>query len=133
MQNLMTRVAPVLGVPRVRQAAEYYRDVFGFSLDPNDGVFQPSPTEPDGVYAIVKLDNIWIHFQIRRGEFVKRDRTTIERDAYFYVNDVEKLQSDFERRGANIIQGLLSTPYGIREFVVEDLNGFRLVFGQTIS
>ena len=38
------RAAPILGVPRVRAAAEYYRDVLGFSLDPVDGVFQPSPS-----------------------------------------------------------------------------------------
>ena len=59
--------SPVLGVRRVRQAAEYYRDVLGFDLDPVDGVFQPSPDEPDGVYAIIKRPGVWIHLQIRRG------------------------------------------------------------------
>ena len=54
-----SRVSPVLGVKRVRQAAEYYRDVLGFSLDPVDGVFQPSPEEPDGVYAIVKKGGVF--------------------------------------------------------------------------
>lgn len=37
--------SPVLGVANVREAAEYYRDVLGFGLDPDD-VFQPSPDEP---------------------------------------------------------------------------------------
>ena len=33
------------GVGHVRQAAEHYRDVLGFSLDPVDGVFQPTADE----------------------------------------------------------------------------------------
>ena len=45
----------------MRETAEYYRDVLGFSLDPVDGVFQPSPDESDGVYAIVKPPGVWIH------------------------------------------------------------------------
>jgi hypothetical protein len=60
MSNQPWRALPVLGVPLVRQAAEYYRDVLGFTLDPVDGVFQPWPSEPDGVYAIVKCQGAWI-------------------------------------------------------------------------
>ncbi len=60
----IARISPVLGVKSVRKSAEYYRDVLGFSLDPVDGVFQPTLDEPDGVYAIVKKGDFWIHFQI---------------------------------------------------------------------
>ncbi|MFQ5668667.1 MAG: hypothetical protein ACE5HT_11630, partial [Gemmatimonadales bacterium] len=56
-------MSPVLGVKHVRQAAEYYRDVLSFSLDPIDGV-----------YAIVKRLDVWIHFQIRRGEIPHEER-----------------------------------------------------------
>jgi len=55
------QASPILGVRQVRRAAEYYRDVLGFSLDP-DGVFQSSPDEPGGVYAIVKRPGAWVHF-----------------------------------------------------------------------
>jgi uncharacterized glyoxalase superfamily protein PhnB len=123
------QVSPVLSVRRVRQAAEYYRDVLGFSLDP-DGVFQPSPAEPDGVYAIVKRPGVWIHFQIRRGPLPERERSAYERDVYLYVDDVDRLHDDLKRRGARILAPPQMTPHGIRELVVEDLNGFRLAFGE---
>ena len=42
------RAAPILGVPNVRRSAEYWRDVLGFALDPDDGIFAPMPTEPEG-------------------------------------------------------------------------------------
>jgi len=117
-------------VRRVRQAAEYYRDVLGFSLDPVDGVFQPSPDEPDGVYAIVKRRGVWTHFQIRRDGLPERKRPAFERDVYLCVDDVDGLCADLRGRGAVIKEPPRTAPHGIREMVVEDLNGFRLAFGQ---
>lgn len=122
--------SPVLGVGQVRQAAEYYRDVLGFSLDPVDGVFQPSPDEPGGVYAIVKRLGVWIHFQIRRDGSPRAQRPAFERDVYLYVDDLDGLYSDLRRRGANIRSAPQMAPHGIREMVVEDLNGYRLAFGE---
>jgi len=126
------QASPVLGVRNVRQAAEYYRDVLGFELDPVDGVFQPSADEPGGVYGIVKRPGAWIHFQIRRGELPERPRQSFERDVYLYVNDLDALHADLERRGASIRQGPHTAPYGIRELEVVDLNGYRLTFGEFI-
>jgi catechol 2,3-dioxygenase-like lactoylglutathione lyase family enzyme len=124
------QAAPVLGVQRVSQAAEYYRDVLGFDLDPVDGVFQPSPDEPDGVYSIVKRPGVSIHFQIRRGEVQQRHRPAFERDVYLYVDDVDRLHADLHRRGAVILARPHMAPHGIRELVVEDLDGYKLAFGE---
>lgn len=130
MSDKVWLASPVLGVRRVRQAAEYYRDVLGFSLDPTDGVFRPSAEEPDGVYAIVKRPGAWIHFQIRRDAIPARQRPAYERDVYLYVDDVDSLHADLQRRGARIQSPPRMAPHGIREMVVEDLNGYRLAFGE---
>jgi uncharacterized glyoxalase superfamily protein PhnB len=126
------QASPVLAVRNVREAAESYRDVLGFSLDPVDGVFQPSSDEPDGVYAIVKCSSVWIHFQIRRGDLPerKRNRPAFERDVYLYVDDVDRLHADLQSRGAAILAPPRVAPHGIREMIVEDLNGYRLAFGE---
>lgn len=134
MNKSIWRASPVLGVERVRPTAEYYRDVLGFSLDPVDGVFQPTTDEPDGVYAIVKRANVWIHFQIRRGERPpKTDRPAFERDVYLYVDDLDGLYVELQQRGATIFHPPRMTPHGIRELVIEDLNGYRLAFGEGVS
>jgi uncharacterized glyoxalase superfamily protein PhnB len=122
-----------LGVPNVRQAAEYYRDVLGFDLDPIDGVFQPSPLEAGGVYAIVKRAGVWIHFQIRRGELSARQRPAHECDVYLYVTGLDEIYAELQQRGAAIRQPPQLAPYGIRELLVEDLNGFRLTFGECVA
>lgn len=133
MSRASWRASPVLGVQNVRQAAEYYRDVLGFSLDPVDGVFQPTEDEPGGVYAIVKRDGVWIHFQIRRGGRLEGKRQPLERDVYLYVDELDALYSDVQHRGAVIIQPPRISPYGLREFVIEDLNGYRLTFGEVLQ
>lgn len=124
------QVSPIIGVPRVRQAAEYYRDVLGFSLDPVDGVFAPVPNEPEGVYAIVKRPGSWIHFQVRRAWQPFGQRGPLERDVYLYVDELDALHADFRQRGAVILSPPGMSPHGIREMVVEDLNGYRLAFGE---
>ncbi|MCI0435825.1 MAG: VOC family protein [Gemmatimonadetes bacterium] len=131
MNSQPWRASPILGVENVREAAEYYRDVLGFSLDPVDGVVQPSEDEPGGVYAIVKRSGAWVHFQIRRGGFPNRKGQPFERDVYVYVDDLDAVHADLQRRGAAIRQGPQMAPYGIREMVVEDLNGYRIAFGET--
>jgi uncharacterized glyoxalase superfamily protein PhnB len=127
------RTSPILGVPNVRQAAEYYRDILGFQLDPIDGVFQPSADEPGGVYAIVKRSGSWLHFQIRREPAVPRSRARFERDVYFYIPDLDQLYEELQRRGAHILQPPQMAPYGIRELEVQDLNGYRLTFGEVTA
>jgi len=124
------QASPILGVESVRAAAEYYRDVLGFRLDPVDGVFQPSADEPGGVYAIFERPGAWIHFQIRRGAMPKRERQAFERDVYIYVDDLDALHSALERPGAVILQAPRRALHGIREMDVEDSSGYRLAFGQ---
>jgi uncharacterized glyoxalase superfamily protein PhnB len=123
----MWSAVPILGVKSVRKSAEHYRDALGFKLD---SVFQPSADEPDGVYAIVERSGVFIHFQIRHGEMPLRERGVHERDVYLYVDRLDALHADLKRRGANVTQPPHLAPHGIREMIVEDLDGFRLAFGE---
>lgn len=129
MNGKIWRAAPVLGVRNVRQAAEYYRDVLGFTLDPVHGVFQPTGDEPGGVYGIVERFGAMVHFQIRRGDLPARARGEFERDAYFCVDDVTTPDDEWRKRGVKILHPPELMPYGLREIAIEDLNGYRLSFG----
>ena len=124
------RVSPILGVANVRRSAEYWRDVLGFSLDPDDGIFAPMPTEPEGVYGIVKRGGVWVHFQVRRGAAPPlADRPSHERDLYLYVNRIDELHDNLVGRGAKIVQPPTVARFGILELVVEDPDGHRIAFG----
>lgn len=122
--------ATILGVRRVRPAAEYFRDALGFALDPRHGVFAPSPDEPDGVYALLERAGVRVHLQIRRDAPPPRPRAALERDLYVYVSAVDALHAELVERGARVVAPPAWGASGLREFVVEDLDGHRLAFGE---
>ena len=51
-------------------------------------------------------------------------------DAYFRVAGVEQLAAELTAAGAKILEGPVTRSYDMRELVVEDCNGFVLVFGE---
>jgi uncharacterized glyoxalase superfamily protein PhnB len=123
-------VAPVLGVRDVRATAEHWRDVLGFTLDPQTGVIDGVDADEGAVYALLEREGARVHFQIRRREPRPAEREGIETDLYFFVDDVDSLHRELAERGAEIAQPPTAAPYGMREIRVEDPNGIRVTFGQ---
>jgi uncharacterized glyoxalase superfamily protein PhnB len=120
----LTAICPQFIVPNVVAAAEYYRDVFGFKIL---GYFLDPP-----VFAMVARDAAEIHFgKADEGPAPSPNLTRrkgLGIDAYIWVNDLHALHEELKHRGAKIIEGPVQRVYNCLEFVVEDLNGFRLVF-----
>jgi len=106
--------APVLHVPDVAAAATFYRDVLGFTWDFGDET-----------YAVVWRDNSAIHFV--------RDKAGPEGVHLFqWVKDIEAYHKEIVARGA-VASEPADQPYGIREFVMRDINGVGIVFGEVIG
>jgi DNA-binding transcriptional MerR regulator/predicted enzyme related to lactoylglutathione lyase len=114
--------APVLQVPDVVAAAEYYRDMLGFEIS---FVWGEPPQ-----YATTRRDDAPIHFT--RGELPARERGPAA-DIYLFVSDIDEVFEELKGRGAKITAGLETWPYGMREFVVEDLNGYHLCLGEGVE
>ncbi|HKI73760.1 MAG TPA: VOC family protein [Pseudomonadales bacterium] len=54
-------------------------------------------------------------------------------EACIYVDDADALHTEFVRSGARVVRGPVDNPgYGLRDFIVEDLDGNRLVFGSPL-
>ena len=123
------RIAPSLGFRDVKQATEYYTAVLGFECP--GGVFEGVPGE-GGIYAIVRRGGIEIHLQIRRREAIV-GRESIEGDVYLFVPDVDDLFEEFRGKGVTIHRTPRDSPYGLRDFVIEDPEGHRLTFGTPLD
>ncbi len=121
----------MLGVRDVRKAVAYYTDVLGFEC--SRGIFEGTAAGEGGVYAIVRRQEIEIHLQIRRRDLYAGAREDIESDTYVFVEDAEALCREFEAKGAVILRGVQDEAYGLRDFVVEDPEGHRLVFGTPLG
>ena len=124
----LTSSAPVLLVRDVVAAANYYRDKLGFAYDRFWG-------EPPS-FVILRRDHLHVmlnrappgvvlvpHWQVNPGIW----------NVYFWVDDVDTLFAELKQRGAKIDYGLENKPYEVREFGVQDLDGYDIGFGQLLA
>jgi predicted enzyme related to lactoylglutathione lyase len=122
----LLQIAPQISVPDVRATAQWYCDVLGFSIDSIYPEDQPDAAVISRDEAAIVLD------RSARGLAVpNHERHGVGYDAYISVDHLDELAGEFRDRGARIIDGPVNRPYGVRELVVEDVNGFHLAFAET--
>ena len=91
------QINPHFVVRDVVEAAEYYRDVFGFKIL---GYYWDPP-----VFAMVGRDDVVIQFgRIDRGQTVSPNRARRDEalDAYIWVSDLDALFAELKEKGAKI-------------------------------
>jgi len=119
--------APVLLVRDVIAAAHHYRDALGFTFDR----FWGEP--PD--FVILRRDELHLMLSLapRSHTIVPNWKVNKIWNVYFWVDDVDTLFAEFQKRGAKIDYGLEDKPYRVREFGIQDLDGYDIAFGQLIA
>jgi catechol 2,3-dioxygenase-like lactoylglutathione lyase family enzyme len=123
----ITASAPVLLVRDVVASAHHYRDVAGFEIvklygEPTDfGILR----RDDHHLMVAKADPAQIkpHWHILKGVW----------NAYFWVDDADALCAEMKAAGAKIDYGPCTKPYGVREFGIQDLDGYDIAFGQVLK
>ena len=119
----LKRVVPMIHVPDVRATVDWYQ-VIGFTVkytfdDGGDGLS----------FAGLLFGSGEVMFSSGGQPSQQRRR---EVDLYIYADDVDDLYRTLKDR-VEIIEGLHDTFYRMREFIIRDLNGFWVTFGQDIS
>jgi uncharacterized glyoxalase superfamily protein PhnB len=115
-------IAPVFLVDDVVATANFYRDTFGFHYERFWG-------DPPSFCMVKRFGGILMLTEkpgaMRPNHLA--DGQSI--DAYLWVDDVDALYAELKANGAKIVRELRDEPYGMRDFDVEDCNGYRLAFG----
>ncbi len=118
--------APVFLVDDVRAAVEHYVTVLGFA---QEFLWSDPPT-----YGGVRRGNVTLHFakadQPGRLNSARAVGTTTKADLNVFVSGIQALYQELVERGACIDGPPVEQPYRMTNFHVDDLNGFRLCFGQ---
>ena len=120
--------APILLVKDVVASANYYRDKVGFSYERFWG-------EP-ACFCILWRDRFHLMLsQVADAAFIVPHYRAVEKmwNVYFWVDNVEALYEELQKRGANIDYELCDQPYGCREFGIQDLDGYDVAFGQDME
>ena len=114
------RVQTMIHVPDVRATADWYREKLGFTVTDlgSDG--------QDVIFGRLSLDgsDVLLSAGGHLSDAARRDV-----DLFIQTDDVERdrasIPSDVE-----IVEPMHDTFYGMREFIIRDLNGFWIIFGQ---
>lgn len=127
--------SPFFVVADVPATLSFYRDMLGFEV-----TFR-GPTPDDEFFGIVRRDEAMFMFKAL-GEVVEGEAVHVEPvpnykrtpafcwDAFVEVSDPDAFAAEFASRGVRFAVPLADGDDGLRGFVIEDLDGYGLYFGQ---
>jgi uncharacterized glyoxalase superfamily protein PhnB len=127
-------VCPELFVPDVGAAIGFYTGKLGFTLYRVDPPGEPGPSSE---FAIVTLGRAVVMFaQDRLYESMAgriESRRGVAIDVRIMVDDADAVYNRCRDSGVEIVHEIADRYYGLRDFVISDLNGFRLRFASTLA
>jgi catechol 2,3-dioxygenase-like lactoylglutathione lyase family enzyme len=120
--------APILLVRDVVAAAAYYRDRLGFRHERFWG-------EPPSFCMPVRDGHVVMLSQVDDPQHIVPHYRVVPNmwNVYFWVDDVEAMYAELTEREAKIDYHLDIKPYGVKEFGVQDLDGYDIAFGQDLG
>lgn len=122
----MGYISPMLAVRNMKQTIQFYRDSLGFKM----GMAFPDADNPeyidfseDGmVLMFIPAENVGIN---------KEEKLGVGVNMYMQIDgDIDEYYSKLKNKGVKIVVDIKGEPYGIRDFTVEDINGYKLTFNQ---
>jgi uncharacterized glyoxalase superfamily protein PhnB len=122
-------VCPEFFVPDVGAAIDFYTEKLGFTLYRVDPPAEPGPASE---FAILTLGRAVVMFAQDRLYEAMGGSTQPPRgvavDIRIMVDDADVVYSRCRENGVEIVHDIADRYYGLRDFVIIDLNGFRLRF-----
>ncbi|GAB4231017.1 MAG: hypothetical protein Tsb0034_03140 [Ekhidna sp.] len=119
--KLFSHASPIFRVSNIKETAEYYRDVLGFTIGFEWG-------DPPS-YIVMNREEVGLHLSQSPVLEPKSDFAVL----YIFVHDADAVYEELKQKGANIIEHISDTDYHMREFMIEDLNGVKLMIGKGTS
>lgn len=119
-------ISPTLAVRNMKQTIEFYKNSLGFKM----GMVFPNADNPQ--YADLSKDGMVLMFipteNIGIGD---GEKLGIGVDMYMQIDgDIDEYYNELKSKGARIVVEIKDEPFGIRDFTVEDIDGYKLTFNQ---
>ena len=118
MKNI-SHAATVITVRDPERTAVYYQEKLRFDI-----TFQWE--DPPSYVVLKKEDVVSIHL-------TKGDPSNYASSIYIFCHDVDAIYEEMVESGATITNSIGDREYHMRDFDVEDNNGFRLTFGTSLE
>jgi catechol 2,3-dioxygenase-like lactoylglutathione lyase family enzyme len=109
----LEKIMPSLPLSDVPAGVAYYRDVLGFKVN----------YAQDDI-GVMDRDDVTVLL------IARTDKHTGIGSCYVYIRDADALHAELMAKGANVQGEPVSHPWGLRDFLVQDLEGNQIRFGQ---
>lgn len=120
----LANLIPILGVADVGKTIKFYEDALKFEVK--------NTYEHEGILVWAFLQSREVELMVEaHEEQVSNNSHQLEKDTtlYFYPDDVEELHALLKTQGYPVSDRRV-TFYGMKEFHLQDPNGYLLCFGQ---
>ena len=122
----MGDLSPLMASRDMKATIEFYRDRLGFQV----GMIFPTADNPE--YVDLSKDGMTVmfipaeHLGIGSGE-----KLGTGVDLYMQIDgDIDEYYEELKGKGVTVVADIKDEPFGVRDFKVEDLDGYRLTFNQ---
>lgn len=117
------KLEPILAVADVQATADFYCNKLGFTVN---FLYGDPPTHGAVSWQEWTTDGATIQLSYRPEANTTRKETGL----YLFVGpDIDALYGRYRERAVTIVAELVTQPWGMREFTIEDCNGYLLRFG----
>ena len=122
----MGYISPTLAVRNMKQTIQFYTDSLGFKV----GMAFPDADNPE--YAALSKDGMVIMLIPAKDVGIgTKQKLGIGVNLYMQIDgDIDEYCNQLTKKGAGIVVDIKDEPFGIRDFTVEDINGYKLTFNQ---
>ena len=122
----MGYISPTLAVRNMKQTIELYKNSLGFKM----GMAFPDADNPE--YADLSKDGMVLMFIPAKNMGIgKEEKLGVGVNIYMQIDgDIDEYYNELKSKGVKIVVDIKDEPYGIRDFAVEDIDGYKLTFNQ---
>jgi uncharacterized glyoxalase superfamily protein PhnB len=122
----MGYISPTLAVRNMKQTIQFYTDSLGFKM----GMTFPNADSPE--YADLSKDGMVLMFIPAENIGISSDeKLGMGVNLYMQIDgDIDKYYNELKDRNVKIVVDIKDEPYGIRDFSIEDIDGYKLTFNQ---
>ena len=122
----MGYISPTLAVRNMKEAIDFYRNSLGFEM----GMAFPDADNPE--YADLSKDGMVLMFIPAENVGIGNDeKLGVGVNLYMEIDgDIDQYYDGLKNRGVQIAVDIKDEPFGIRDFTVEDVDGYKLTFNK---
>lgn len=125
----MGYLSPLLAVRNVEETIEFYKNILGFET----GMVFPDENNPE--YADLSKDGMVMMFLLAKNMGIGNDeKLGIGVNLYMEIDgDIDEYYAELKNKSIKIVYDIKDEHFGIRDFAIEDINGYQLTFNRRLQ